>query len=344
MESNSNTQPILIKRKWLALVAIALVIGILSMWKGFAKEVTIQDGTEKKTITVWFSDVEDALKKADIKLGKYDQVSEPLHAPVKDNMVLKIKRAHPINVQCDGKTLELMTAYEKVKDILKEHQISVGELDEIQPSLEEKVFEGDTIRITRVKEEIVTQKEVIPYESVIKYSDQLAQGKVKLIQQGKNGEKEVQYKVIYRDGKEASREILQEKILAEAVNEIVERGTAQYVATSRGNIRASKVYVMTATAYDSSYASTGKTPDHPHYGKTALGTKARPGVVAVDPKVIPLRTRLYVQSLDGSKDYGFAVAEDTGGAIKGNRIDLYFEEPGAAKKFGKRKVKVYVLD
>lgn len=343
MESNSKTQPLFMKRKWLVL-AIALVIGIFSMWKGFAKEVTIQDGTEKKTITVWFSNVEDTLKKANITLGEYDQVSEPFHARVKDNMVLKIKRAHPIKVKCDGKTLEIMTAYEKVKDILKEHKISFGKLDEIQPSLEEKVFKGDTIQIVRVKEEVIMQKEVIPYESVIKYSDQLDQGKIRLIQEGKNGEKEIQYKVLYRDGKEVFREIVQEKILAEAVNEIVERGTAQYVATSRGNIRASRVLTMTATAYDSSYASTGKTPDHPHYGKTAIGTKVRPGVVAVDPRVIPLRTKLYIQSLDGSKDYGFASAEDTGGAIKGNKIDLYFEEPGAAKKFGRRKVKVYVLE
>ena len=66
--------------------------------------------------------------------------------------------------------------------------------------------------------------------------------------------------------------------------------------------------------------------------------------MAVDPRVIPLGTRLYVQSLDGSSDYGFAVAEDTGGAIKGNKIDLFFETAEQVRQFGRRRVKVYILD
>ncbi len=100
---------------------------------------------------------------------------------------------------------------------------------------------------------------------------------------------------------------------------------------------------MTATAYDLSFQSTGKRPGDRYYGITASGTKARPGVVAVDPRVIPLGTRLYVQSLDGTKDYGFAIAEDKGGAIKGNKIDLFFETANEVRRFGRRKVKVYIL-
>ena len=101
---------------------------------------------------------------------------------------------------------------------------------------------------------------------------------------------------------------------------------------------------MTATAYDLSFESTGKLPGDKYYGITASGTKVRPGVVAVDPNVIPLGTKLYIQSLDGSKDYGFAIAEDTGGAIKGNRIDLFFENSQDVYRFGRRKVKVYILN
>lgn len=86
MESNSKTQPLFMKRKWLVL-AIALVIGIFSMWKGFAKEVTIQDGTEKKTITVWFSNVEDTLKKANITLGEYDRSKRQMR-------YLRVRRKH----------------------------------------------------------------------------------------------------------------------------------------------------------------------------------------------------------------------------------------------------------
>ncbi len=96
---------------------------------------------------------------------------------------------------------------------------------------------------------------------------------------------------------------------------------------------------MQATAYDASPASNGQWA-----GVTALGTKLRPGVVAVDRSVIPLGSRLYIESTDGWPSYGIAVAEDVGGAIKGNRIDLFFESASTVKSFGRRNVKVYVLD
>ena len=141
----------------------------------------------------------------------------------------------------------------------------------------------------------------------------------------------------------SSREIIDEGV-KEAVPEIVERGTRNVKTSSRGSFRYSKVMTMTATAYDLSYESTGKRPGDRWYGITASGTKVRPGVVAVDPNVIPLGTKLYVESLDGTPDYGFCVAEDTGGAIKGNKIDLFFETAEEVRRFGRRKVRVYILD
>lgn len=101
--------------------------------------------------------------------------------------------------------------------------------------------------------------------------------------------------------------------------------------------------VMEATAYDLSYQSTGKRPGDRGYGITASGMKAGPGVVAVDPKVIPLGTKLYIESMDSTKDYGYAVAGDTGGAIKGNRIDLFFHSAGDVRQFGRRNVRVKIL-
>jgi 3D (Asp-Asp-Asp) domain-containing protein len=95
---------------------------------------------------------------------------------------------------------------------------------------------------------------------------------------------------------------------------------------------------MSATAYDSSFESCGKHEGDPYYGITASGMKVKPGIVAVDPRVIPLGTWLYVEG------YGEALAADTGGAIKGNKIDLFYESPKTVKNFGRRKVKVYVLD
>ena len=113
---------------------------------------------------------------------------------------------------------------------------------------------------------------------------------------------------------------------------------------SRGGFRFNYEMDMVATAYDLSYESCGKYPDDPYYGITASGTKAQPGTVAVDPDVIPLGTKLYIASTDGSPDYGFATALDTGSAIKGYRVDLFMEDNQDALNYGIRPVKVYILD
>ena len=116
------------------------------------------------------------------------------------------------------------------------------------------------------------------------------------------------------------------------VKEVVEVGTKKAAAAPNGK-NAKRVIVMQATAYDPSAGS-----------KTAMGTRARVGAVAVDPRVIPLGSKLYIESMDGFASYGYATAEDTGGAIKGNRIDLFYNSNAEANRFGRRNVKVYVLD
>src|SRR5690606_2387350 len=94
---------------------------------------------------------------------------------------------------------------------------------------------------------------------------------------------------------------------------------------------------MVATAYTDGPESTGKRPGHPAYGITRSGLPTRPGVVAVDPDVIPLGSIVYVEG------YGLAVALDTGSAIKGARIDVWFEDVSTALAWGRREVWVGVL-
>ena len=77
--------------------------------------------------------------------------------------------------------------------------------------------------------------------------------------------------------------------------------------------------------------------------KTATGTTARVGAIAVDPSVIPYGTRMFIVSADGSITYGVATAEDCGGLIKGNRIDLFFNTYDECIRFGVRTCDVYLL-
>jgi 3D (Asp-Asp-Asp) domain-containing protein len=95
---------------------------------------------------------------------------------------------------------------------------------------------------------------------------------------------------------------------------------------------------MEATAYTAGYCCTNKHPWDPWYRITASGREVEHGIVAVDRTLIPLGTRLYV---DG---YGFAIAADVGGAIRGYKIDLFMEDLGDALRFGRRHIYVWVLD
>jgi 3D (Asp-Asp-Asp) domain-containing protein len=99
-----------------------------------------------------------------------------------------------------------------------------------------------------------------------------------------------------------------------------------------------------ATAYDLSFESCGKYPGEPGYGITASGTYAKVGTVAVDPRVIPLGTKMYIVSTDGSYVYGYCTAEDTGGGIKGNKVDLFYNTRNECMQFGRRSVRVYILN
>lgn len=107
--------------------------------------------------------------------------------------------------------------------------------------------------------------------------------------------------------------------------------------TSNAPSHFEKVLNIKATAYAPGYH------DNQQWGeKTFLGTQVRPGIIAVDPKIIPLGSRVYIEFPDGHGQY--AVAEDTGGAIKGHRIDIATTSVEKANDFGIKQVKVYIVD
>lgn len=329
----------------IAAVMILAMLTVISMETIFSKEITIRDEEQEIVIETISSKVGSALKKAEVDLHDHDQLNVSMDTKLEDGMVLEVKRAFEVQLNLDGENKSILTANNKVADILAEYNIELGEKDRTEPALQEEILPKDTINIIRVKEKLAKEKVDIPYRSIITYNDELEMGKINKSREGEEGEKEVEYRIIYENGIEAAREIVNETIIKEPIDELIEKGREKYFVASRGRVvRYKKVITMSATAYDLSVESCGKTPDHPQYGITYSGTRARPGVVAVDPRVIPLGSKLYVEYLHGPKDYGFASAEDTGGAIKGNKIDLFMEESKDAKRFGRRKVRVYILD
>jgi 3D (Asp-Asp-Asp) domain-containing protein len=177
----------------------------------------------------------------------------------------------------------------------------------------------------------VVQREPIPYPTLRKSSSELRSGSSKTVRAGINGEKKITYRVTYRDGVEVRREAVSTKVVKNPVPEVVAVGYRTTLA-SRGYLSGRKMFVMSATSYSPSPRENGGR------SRTATGLHIGHGIVAVDPRFIPLGTRLYIEG------YGYAVAGDTGGAIKGNRIDLGHDSTSASNRFGRRKVKVYILD
>ncbi|TJX13213.1 DUF348 domain-containing protein [Tissierella creatinini] len=279
----------------------------------------------------------------DLKEGGY--INLPLSSKIKNNIDIIVNNPKNYSIDVNGDLLEITSIHNKVADILKDQKIELGEMDFTFPALDKEIGPNTTIELYRITELVEKHDIEIPFEEQVILNKEVNRGVVKVVQEGKKGLRRSETKNKYINGILDSSVVVKDEIVSEPIPRIVEKGSReQVVATSRGNTRYRKAITMNASAYDSSYKSTGKSPGHKYYGITASGTKARPGVVAVDPRVIPLGTKLYIESLDGTKDYGFAVAEDTGGAIKGNKIDLYFNTNSECINFGRRNVKVYILE
>ena len=308
-----------------------------------AKEVTIFLDDDTIEILSYKNTLGELLEKENIVLDEDAYIDTPLDTPLEDNMNIVIRTPKPYTLIVGDSKSEIKSAHVKVKDILEDGNIKLGEEDYTYPKLEDAALDG-RIQVFKVKEITEETQEVIPYESIVNNSNRLDIGTVNILQEGKDGLKNIKIKKVFEDDKLVSEDIIEEEIIEKPIPKIVEKGTKNRLATSRGGARYKKAITMTATAYDLSYESCGKKPGDRYYGITASGTKAKVGTVAVDPRIIPLGTKLYVESLDGTKDYGFSVAEDTGGAIKNNRIDLFFNTNEEVKRFGRRKVKVYILE
>lgn len=324
--------------KLAAVIMVCLVLTTSLVYGWMKKDIIVSDSGKEIRISTFKNTVENALNEENIKIGPYDKVDISMTEKLKDGLSISIQRAKKVNIKTKDSNMFIMTTATTVENALKEAKILVESMDRVEPAMNAEIENDMKVSVIKVEEKLVNQNVQIDYKNEIKKLDSLAKGLVNVVRKGQTGQKQVSIKVVYEDGKEVSRQIVSEKIIKEPVNGIVEEGAKTTLVTSRGQIGFTRVIKMTATAYDATFESCGKTPDNPHYGITYSGLRVRPGIVAVDPRVIPLGTWLYVEG------YGEALAADIGGAIKGNRIDLYYDSPKDVSKFGKRTVKVYVLD
>ena len=333
-------------QKFVALLVVTTFIAATCCGFAYATPnvVTITD-SESTPVQIKTNDtvVGKILSKQGIILNEGDRINYALTDEVGRDAVISIKRAMSVNIAYMGETKAYLTTETEVAKILAEQGISVDGDDEVSPATYQKVSEGSLITVVINDTHNVTVQEEVAYSTTEVENANLAPGERIVIQEGKAGVNEYVYEITYRDGAEVSRKLIKDAILSSPVEEIVECGPQSIwelgVVPAVKPTNYSRVEVFTATAYDASPADNG-----PWAGQTSTGMPLVYGVVAVDPRVIPYGTKMYIESVDGQYIYGYAIAGDCGGAIKGKKVDLFFPSRSTCYSFGRRSVRIYFMD
>ncbi|AWI07576.1 3D domain-containing protein [Clostridium drakei] len=330
------------KAMYIYLTLIVLIVCVVLI-SSARKTITVSiDGKDKKIMTL-SSTYRSALSNNGITVGPKDKTTVSLDNKVENDSKISIKRAVNVQVAVDGKKLDIKSAEDNIEKMLQAEKITIHQSDKIYPKKDSTVKEGLMIVVTRVETKDIKEVKPLDYNTVVKKDEDIEQGNNKVVQEGKAGEKETLTRVVYENGKEISRKVISETVKKQPVQKIIAMGALNVYTPSRGTrIPYTTAMRMRATGYTSDYESTGKSPGDPYFGITATGTVAKRSVgsyssVAVDPRVIPLGTKLYIEG------YGYAIAEDTGGAIKGDRVDLFFDSNSEANNWGVRWVNVYLV-
>nr|WP_033543426.1 G5 and 3D domain-containing protein [Planococcus sp. CAU13] len=315
--------------------------------------------------------VEDILAKADIEVTENDKVTPALDAEVDAETAISVEKAYEVTIFDGLEEKKVWSTSTTVADFLKQHKITLGDLDRVEKEMDELILPGSEVKVVRVEKVTDVVEDTVKFAKETKKDDTLLKGSEKVVQKGEEGLVEKTFEVVKENGKEVKRELKGEKVVKEPKKQVVAVGTKTVVASiSRGaDKKAAAPAPKKAAAASQPAAAAPKTTktaapaqsSEPSSGRefyvsataytafcngcsgitaTGINLKANPHlkVIAVDPSVIPLGSKVWVEG------YGHAIAGDTGGAIKGNKIDLFMPDRSAALAFGRKQVKIKVLD
>lgn len=295
--------------------------------------------TPEKTVGAFF-------ETENIAVMDKDKVSASMDDEVVSGMKVSIDRAVGVTLIADGTEVTYLTPEKTVGEFFAAENVVVNELDKVSSSMEDSIENGMAITIVRVTTEVVDETQSIAFAVQEKKDNTINKGKTVVKQEGVKGERVVTKKLTFEDGVQVNEEVLSTVVVKEAVDKIVHVGTkntAVYakkpsqsaLAASRGSavpssLNYSKSFRVEATAYAGhNITATGTRPVRNPNGWSTI---------AVDRNVIALGTKVYVEN------YGYAIAEDVGGAIKGNKIDLFMNSSAEAYRWGRRAVTIYILE
>jgi 3D (Asp-Asp-Asp) domain-containing protein len=294
----------------------------LVMTRERAVSFTVHEDGYAATYSSMQTTVGQALASQGVHVQDGDFVSPPGNEVLSPGAHVYVSHAVPVNLFVAGEEQKVRTHGRTIGDVLAQAGISLQSEDYVSPSASSSVRAGMAISVTTVRDLTDVSEEPVEYASIIRYDAEIANGQRVVTQWGKNGSYRKEYRVRLINGREIWRELVNEEIVP-PTDEVVSVGTyvkpaaapvavpapapAVDVPAQPGCSRSMHVYATWYTA-----ASAGGS------GVTKTGTGVYRGIVAVDPRVIPLGTRMYIPG------YGYGIAADTGGDIIGNHIDLGF--------------------
>jgi len=338
--------------RWRIVVGILSLSLLLLLFFGTSlKKVELVVDGETAVVSTRAGSVEKLLAERGIAVGEHDRVIAPGGA-LKTGQRIEVVHTKPLVLVDGGEEAHVHAAGDTVGDVLADLGIVLGNWDRTEPGLDARVGPGDTVRIIRVEREYEEVEREIPFPVVTKEDKNLALGKEKVVQEGQAGVIVELMENVYEDGRLVARRVIDSTLKSPGVEQIVAIGSKRPVTVlsarspdietiTKGGVTFGVKKILhdvTLTIYDAGPESTGKDEDHPLYGITFTGTRVEEGrTIAVDPNVIPLGWWVYIEGV------GFRRAEDTGSAVKGNKIDVYFDDVDEAPFSRKRGVTVYII-
>lgn len=353
-----------LRRFLAAALMLAALFGLLSQTVFAQNRYVITDGDFTTVHKSFSTDPDVVLNEAGIKLSEEDTYTTTYNDGVSR---IDIKRMQMVTVIYRGERSVIGTYGETAASLLERLGIARSAGDVLSCEENTPTHDGMVIELVHKELHYKEEEQVVPHETKYYEDPSLNAGEERVLIEGQDGLMRCRRKLVYENGKLTSSTVTDKTVVAEAVTRLVIRGpqraidaqpdepdhrVAQESTTSSTNSQSehsitgntittlsgstysySDVLSVTCTAY-----SCGDT-----VGQTATGTVARVGAVAVDPSYIPLGTKMYIVSDDGEYVYGYCVAEDTGGLVKGYKIDLYFDTFDECWDFGVRACTAYIL-
>lgn len=333
----------------LALLLPVLLALVLIRQTAFAKTYVITDGERVVTYTTFATDPAEVLNQAGLTLDENDTYTTQTGEGVEE---ITICRSQRVTVCYHGEETVVTTFGETAGELLSRLNLEVGEYDVLSHTPDTLLDDGMALRVDSLIKRQESYTSTLPHETLLCNDASLPTGTREVLTEGVDGEMLLTADVLYVNGEETERAVLSETVTKAPVTEVVAVGTGEipesadpdampviaggYITLPTGEVL---TYTDSAAIRATAYTHTDAGCDMTTY----TGTTVHKGTVAVDPRYIPYGTRMFIVSNDGEYVYGIAVAEDCGGDIKGDRMDLYFPTFDECIQFGRRVCTVYFL-